>query len=131
MFLRMENEFEGIDMSRVRFTMTPNFRFDSSKGEVATGPNKEGRIIYPFATNSWAITEKRTLKNLVEDEVIAGVPAKKWAVFFRNDNGSVYWEKDGRKTVRVALFGNRALTWRLPKKKVGWLKRVFVRLFNN
>ena len=50
----MENEFEGIDTSRVRFTITPNFRFDSVKKEVEWGPHKaetEQRM-YAFATNS-------------------------------------------------------------------------------
>ena len=128
MFFRMENEFEGIDTSRVRFAITPNFRFDSVKKEVEWGPHKaetEQRM-YAFATNSWLISEERTLKILVEGEVVAGMPAKKWAVFYRNDNGSIYWEHEGKKLVRAALFGDRALTWRNPRKQfISLLKQLF------
>ncbi len=96
----------------MRFTITPNFLWDPVNSEVLKGPYDAQTKEYPFGTLSWLMREPKILKTFVEWETSKGGGAC-WTVFYRNENGSVFWSaNDGRSIVRAARIGKFAHCYR-------------------
>lgn len=96
----LREELKGVDMSRIRFTLTPNSVWDLLEKRVAFGlgsVKEEEKARYkPFATNSYKVSDGTTA------EFLNKMTDNSYVVIYPQEDKTIYRERDKVMLIQMA-----------------------------
>lgn len=101
----LREELKDVDMSRIRFTLTPNSVWDLLEKRVAfsiDGVREEDKARYrPFATHSHRVP----LAEMTTAEFLNHKTENNYIVIFPQEDRTIYRERDGMALIQMATLG--------------------------